>query len=196
MKNFISNLFNKKEDVDVEKMQLAADLSLFNSVVDTHLLALATSQNILGSLHEYLSKVISADLNKDLNLSKEIDNLESYISAYKAVKGDDFHVNFQRNLAVNSMINIPAFLLFPLVQNALHHGYNSIEKYPVRIKLNNIGDRIKLEVSNRVNHHLQNQESTRLILNFKSRLALLYPDNHTLIINSNTMLFKATLIIG
>jgi len=196
MGNFISKLFNKKEEVDAEKLHLAAELCVRNAVLDSHLVALAASQNQLDSLQGYLSKNTLVDVNRDLELSKEIKNLESYISAYQSILGTNFHLKFQNNIDINSTIQIYPFILFPLVQNAIQFGYNSIVKYPIRIKLSIVGNKIKLEVSNRVNHHIHSQELTTLISNFKSRLLLLYPDSHELLINSNTMLFKATLLVG
>lgn len=196
MKNFISNLFNKKQEVDIEKMQLAAALSVHSAMLDTQLIKLAVKQNQLDSLQEYLSKMTTVNLEEDLELSKEIENIESYISAYQTLAESNFYVKLQNNIAVNSSCVLAPYILFPLIQNAIIYGYNSLEKYPIRIKLNSVGDKIKLEVSNHVNHHLNNQESTSIISNFKARLSLLYPDKHELIINSNTMLFKATLIIG
>lgn len=195
MKNFISNLFNKEQEVDIEKMQLAAELSVHSAMLDTQLIKLAVKQNQLDSLQEYLSKMTAVNLVEDLELSKEIENIESYISAYQILAESNFYVKLHNNIAVNSSSVIAPFILFPLIQNAIIYGYNSLEKYPIRIKFNSVGDQIKLEVSNHVNHHLNNQESTSIISNLKARLSLLYPDKNELIINSNTMLFKATLII-
>lgn len=196
MKNFISNLFSKKQEIDIEKLQLAADLSVNCALVDTQLISLATSKNQLNSLQEFFSKVTTVNLNEDLELWKEIENLESYISTYQSVNESNFYLKLQNSITVNSSICIAPFLLFPLIQNAIKYGYNSLEKYPIRIKLNTVGDKIKLEVSNRVNHYLENQELTSIVSNFKARLSILYPHNHELIITSNTMTFKATLIIG
>lgn len=196
MESIISKLFNKKVEVDVEKLQLTTELSMRNAVIDSHLLALAASQNQLDSLQDYLSKVTLVDLNRDLELSKEIKNLESYITAYQSILGTNFHLKFQNNIDINSTIRISPFILFPLVQNSIHFGYNSMEKYPIRVKLGIVGNKIKLEVSNRANHHIHSQELTTLISNFKSRLLLLHPESHELLINSNSMLFKATLLVG
>jgi LytS/YehU family sensor histidine kinase len=196
MKNFLTNLFNKEHEVDIEKIQLAAALSVHSAMLDTQLIRLAVKQNQLDSLQEYLSKMTAVNLEEDLELSKEIENIECYISTYQTLAESNFYVKLQNNIAVNSSCVLAPYILFPLIQNAIKYGYNSLVKYPIRIKLNRLGDKIKLEVSNHVNHHLNNQESTSIISNLKARLSILYPDKHELIINSNTMLFKATLIIG
>jgi LytS/YehU family sensor histidine kinase len=196
MANFFSSLFGTKEEIDITKLQLAAELSVCSSVVDKQLLAAACDSTQLGSIQEYLSQVTTVDTSTFLKISHEIQNLESYINATKVIQNSLFQVNFLNNIDANFNFEIAPFLLFPLVQNAIHLGYNSMEKYPMRVKLNNVGSKIKLEVSNRVNHHIQDQESSAIITNLKSRLSLLYPDRHELLINSNSMLFKATLIIG
>jgi len=195
MGNFISKLFDKKKVIDIEKTQLEAKLSINNALVDVELLTLAVNQNQIISLQDYLSNSTSVELNEYLDLSKEIKNLESYISAYQTIKGINLHLKFQNQIDKDFSFPIAPFILFPLIQNAFQFGYNSMEKYPIRVKLNTIGNKLKLEVSNRVNHHIQNQESTSLVKIYKSRLSLLYPNTHTLLINSNSILFKATLII-
>lgn len=195
MRNLIFNLFTKKEVVDIEKLKLAADLSVQNAKADPYLIRLAVDQHKLELLQPYFECVKDIDITHEILLNEEVNNLQTLISAYQILLGKNFFIKIQNNFSKDSEFKIEPFLLFPLIQNAIRYGYNSLEKYPVRIKLNLVGDSLKLEVSNRVNHHLANQSTTSLFIHLDNRLCLKYPDNHTVLVNSNTMLFKATLLL-
>lgn len=196
MVNFLSNLFEKKEQIDVEKLTLAAELSVQYALADTHLIRLATSQQKLALLQSYFEGVNAVDITQKIDLSAEIENLTNLIAAYQNLLGERFYLTIQNNCSESTKLRIEPFILFPLVQNAIEYGYNSLEKHPIRIKLHLVGNKIKFEVSNRVNHHIESQKDTTLISNFEARLKINYPDKYMLLMSSNTMLFKATLLLG
>lgn len=196
MVNFLSNLFEKKDQIDVEKLTLASELSVQYALADTHLIRLATSQQKLALLQSYFVGVNAVDITQKIDLSAEIENLTNLIAAYQNLLGERFYLIIQNNCFDSGSLRIEPFILFPLIQNAIENGYNSLEKYPIRIKLHLVGNKIKLEVSNRVNHHIESQKNTSLISNFEARLKINYPDKYLLLMTSNTMLFKATLLLG
>jgi LytS/YehU family sensor histidine kinase len=195
MANFISKLFQKTPQLDEAKLALQAQISVQNAVLDKHLVALAVQQNRLQAIESLISLTTVMDENNIRTLHDEINLLNEYVCAYKALKGENFFITLQNNVDESSDYKIFPFVLIPLVQNAIVNGYTTMEKYPIRIKLNSIGDTFKIEVSNRVNHYIANQEDTALIDNFKARLELIYPNKHSLIINSNSAIFKATVLL-
>lgn len=195
MANFISTIFSKKETKDNTKLVLQAQLCVQNAILDKHLIALAVHKGRLEDLDSLLSLTTSIGELK-IAVHEELNLISQYIECYKTLKGQEFYIKLQHNIEVSNDFEIYPFILVTLVQNAIIHGYTTMEKYPIRIKINEIGKTLKIEVSNRVNHYIANQEDTELINNFKARLALLYPDSHSLIINSNSNLFKATLLLN
>ncbi|MGN0002166.1 MAG: hypothetical protein ACI35V_01910 [Sphingobacterium composti] len=195
MKNFISHLFSEKEKVDIEKLQLAADLSFHNAKNDPYLLSLAAEQQRLDVLQEYFSCVKDIDSMHKILLNEEIINVQALISAYQILQGERINIRIQNNIPPHSEFKIEPFILFPIIQNAIQYGYNSLEKYPLRVKFNLVGNSLKFEVSNRVNHNIENQSSTSILINLGNRLRLKCPDNHTVLYNSNTMIFKVTLLL-
>lgn len=195
MANFISKLFQKTPQLDEAKLALQAQISVQNAVLDKHLVALAVQQNRLHAIESLISLTTVVDESNLRTLHDEINLLKEYVLAYKALKGENFFITLQNNVDESSDYKIFPFVLIPLVQNAIVNGYTTMEKYPIRIKLNSIGDTFKIEVSNRVNHYIVNQEDTALIDNFKARLELIYPNKHSLFINSNSATFKATLLL-
>lgn len=193
MKKFLSSIFSRPDKVDVEKLQLKARLSLEYSIFDKDLFSLASSN--LMVLQDYLSSVNVIDLTKVHSLRDEYNLLQSYIRLWKDFSLEGLNVKFESNFERDVPALIHPFILFPLVQNAIKNGYNGMEKFPIRIRVQDKLSFVKLEVSNRVNHYIGNQENNEIMEFFKSRLDILYSQKYNLIVNSNTNLFKATLIL-
>lgn len=196
MVNFISKLFKNDQAIDPERLHLEAEGSVHRVIYDKYLLQTALQQDGLGVVEKYLGQALAIDYTKIYDLNEEMLLLQDYIASYKALFPQDFYIKFDIQKKDAQEIKIYPFILFPLVQNAIVHGYNSMEKYPIRIRIQVIGGEIKLEVSNRVNHYLTNQGENEIINYYKSRLGLLYSNDHDLIINSNSNIFKSTLILG
>ena len=198
MGSFFQKLFPKEILVDQEKIDDQINFS-FNSCQFDKSLFISTieSGNMSADYQDYLSLMLHLSLQKDINLDNEITNLCSYLQFFKIVNYDSFFYKIEiRGMdSDNDCPQVSPLILFPLVKNALYGGYNTMEKFPVRIRINLIGKTLKLEVSNRVNHYVENQELNQDLRWFKTRLEAQYADRYTLLFNSNTSIFKATLIL-
>jgi len=128
------------------------------------------------------------------SLQDELAYTMEYISVYQQMSPGDFYVNFVSKWAGGEVL-IPAFTLIPLIQNAFIHGYCSMEKYPVKVWVSGSDKILILEVSNRVNHHIEDQRVTAIIHAFTKRLTVVYPERHHLLFNSNSNTFKASLTL-
>lgn len=195
MRSLIDRFFNK--DAESNTAQLAAEslLSLEYSRLDKKMLSVYLEQDAAESadLKQFIQHGL-ADSGDTVSLEEECLLLERYVALYVKYIDSEIAVSFDFPVKPNAY-SIPAYLLFPLVQNALHHGYHVDKKYPVRIKGRALGDRLMLEVSNRVNHHLADQRQTDFIQYFQSRLVYSFKERYDLIINSNSYTFKATLML-
>lgn len=199
MKVFFQKFFQKEITVDQEKINDQARLSLENSQFDKELfLAVAKSLHIKEDFQAYMISLLQIAKQDKIDLSTEINNLKTYLKFFEASSTSSFFYKIELKGFDNARgdIAIAPFILFPILKNALYGGYNTIERYPVRIRIQLMGDILKLEVSNRVNHHISNQEMTTEIRWFKARLEQLYPDKYTLLFNSNTSIFKANLLVN
>lgn len=196
MVNFISKLFKINQPIDPQRLHLEAESSVHRVVYDKYLLQTALQQDGLGVVKKYLGQALAIDHTIIYDLNEEILLLQDYIEAYKTLFPHNFYIKYDVQREDIQKIKTYPFVLFPLVQNAILHGYNSMEKYPIRIKIRAIGGKVKLEVSNKVNHYLENQAENEIINYYKTRLGLLYGTDHDLIINSNSNVFKTTLILG
>lgn len=198
MGSFFQKLFPKEILVDQEKIDDQINLSFNNCQFDKSLfISTIESGNMSADYQDYLSLMLHLSLQKDINLDNEITNLCSYLQFFKIVNYDSFFYKIEiRGMdSDNDCPQVSPLILFPLVKNALYGGYNTMEKFPVRIRIHLIGKTLKLEVSNRVNHYVENQELNQDLRWFKTRLEAQYADRYTLLFNSNTSIFKATLIL-
>jgi len=68
-----------------------------------------------------------------------------------------------------------------MVQNGLVNGYNTMENYPLKVKLKAKDNHIVYEVSNRVNHHLTNQADNKFISKFELPFTLLSDEDKKIV---------------
>lgn len=194
MSTFLRRIFNKEVPREDELLQLESKLSLERSKLDVQLLSahFEDEKPIPPGFNNYMQAAINAQAGDKIPLVEEQHNLERYIAFYKYYKGDEILVQYDFPLEVQQF-SISPFILFPLIQNALHYGYHVGAKFPLRIKGRVSGNYLILEVSNRVNHYVQDQSKIELIRLFKSRLEQEYPERYELILNSNSNIFRSSL---
>lgn len=142
---------------------------------------------------EQLDRLASLNLSQEWSIAEEIDILRIYLEGYKSSFGNMTYTFVADDNADPGPIK--ALVLLPIVQNACINGYNGMENYPVKVKVKVLGRTISLEVSNRVNHHLADQSDTDLMDQARARLDFSYFGRYNLFLNSNSNLFKATLLL-
>lgn len=196
MAKLFQKLFAKQERVDLEKLADQAQLSFEKCRLDAdlYLSMLNADKDNFEDYQQYLRNTLALHSYEETDLNDEIRNLISYVDFYKSSTKELIYCKVEDKTTFEKAIIYP-FILFPLIMNALRQGYNTMEKYPIRIRLRTVGSTLRLEVSNRVNHHLANQELSDEIRFFKSRLEVFYPERFDLLFNSNSNLFKATLLL-
>ncbi len=124
-------------------------------------------------------------------LSREIDYLRNYLDLQMLRFGS------QANLEMDIQIqdgachgDIAPMLLIPFVENAFKHGISAKGKSWIRLNLRCISGSVHLDLVNSVHPEKPVAEKSRGesgigLENVKSRLALLYPEQHNLSIISN-----------
>ncbi|WDF70358.1 hypothetical protein PQ465_08260 [Sphingobacterium oryzagri] len=194
MANFLDKIFGSKIEVDMVKTELEASLCFHESRVDSLLARLVEERDddaLRARFSSYLLAAVQLQESQEVSVQTEVGLLETYIQLYQAVRGDQLFVQIDCQLEVDKLL--PAFMLFPLITNALQQGYNSMDKFPLKIKIRAFEHALHMEVSNHVNHHIASQAQTPLIDHYKNRLITLFPERHHLLLNSNSHTFKATL---
>lgn len=194
MCKILARFFHKDKSIDTAQLAAEAKLSFEYSCIDRKLLSVCLQQSpdSLMELNVFMRQGLSYSERMRIPVDEEYLLLKTYVGFFGDPIESGVGVSFDFPMPTNDLL-IPAFFLFPLVQNAFHYGYHMEKKYPVRIKGKVIADTLLLEVSNRVNHHIADQSQTELIQFFRSRLDYEYRGRYDLILNSNSYTFKATL---
>ncbi|MGJ1263414.1 histidine kinase [Sphingobacterium spiritivorum] len=201
MTSVFNKLWNRTATGNSGVSAIENQLSFLECQVDRKLLDLWASiciENKDQSWQIRFAKLQQSSLSRvcsqPVSVIDEIDCLNEYCLVYQHIKSEELYINFKSDYTDTAALIYP-FVLMPLVQNAIHNGYTSMEKYPVKIKVSGSARLLIMEVSNRVNHRIADQQGTDSIRLFRERLQFLYPDRHDLLFNSNSNTFKATLTV-
>jgi two-component system, LytTR family, sensor kinase len=199
----VSIFYNVTIDkVRAEKLQLDMELKLLRSQINPHFLF-----NILTSLVSMARKksdqlepsllMLSGlmrytlyNAGKTISLQQEVEYLESYVALQKLRFERDAKIMFNIELLENDY-HIEPMLLVPFIENAFKHGEPFIEIHLM------VKDGILVfQVKNKFDTDTSKDESSGIGLNnVRSRLSLLYPGRHNLVINSDNSLFNVHLTI-
>lgn len=197
MSNFFKRLLGTEDEEEKSSKQtLMAELSFRESQFDEKLANLVLVENKDSQLDKayryFLSQMTAIDANTLWPIADELQLLKSYLALYQSVFKECLHL--QLTLKVETDRKIPALLLFPLITNAIHRGYNSVKESPLKVKIVAFDKNITMELSNRVNHHIHAQEDSLSVQRFRQRLQLHFgEDDYTLFFNSNSWTFKTFL---
>lgn len=197
MSGIINRFLRKKCVRNEEALVLANRLSFGNSQFDRFL-----AEKVIGSPHDrvatYLAfqkNMLRLDIEKPVLLDVELDQLNQYLMLAGELMPDTFQLKWENRFPSESKVFLPPLILFPLIQHALSKGYNSMANQSVRIRLSGTSKILQLEVSHRVNHYLEGQFQHALIQDFQKRLDYLFPEQHNLLLNSNSNTCRATLTL-
>lgn len=195
MDNFINRILGRNERYDDSADLLKADLSFRNAQFD-----IKVFQQLAGINHNKINEILLyfheiSLLEESIlhDVKAELELLKRFLSINKSIYPDYYIDEFM--FVENNESVIPALITYPLIQNAIHYGYNSMEKYPVKIKIHASKNRLRLDVSNRVNHYMASQRETIYLKYIEARLNIYYPKRFDLLINSNSNTFKSTLLL-
>ncbi len=188
-----------------------AELQILKNQLQPHFL-FNTLNNIYGMILEQekeagdavlkLSEIISYMLydgnHKTVALEKEIRMLENYIVLEKMRYGNQLDISFETRITTKGKLIAP-LLLLPFVENAFKHGVsNNPSSSWIRIQLHLEDDTLFFSMENSLdsNSGKKYQKSGIGLANVRKRLALIYPDKHTLqIVEEEYFLVKLNLVL-
>jgi LytS/YehU family sensor histidine kinase len=135
---------------------------------------------------------------KKVALSKEVEYLKSYIELQKLRFGDDVAIDVNIQIPENEMQqHIEPMLLIPFVENAFKHGMGVDEPF-IQINLTVNNGKLWLTVKNNFNTDAGESKDSGSgigLENVQSRLALLYPGQHNLLMKQEENLFHIHLTL-
>lgn len=189
-----------------EAMQLGMELKLLRSQISPHFLFniltnlvslarkksdhLETSLLMLSGLMRYMLY----DAGKKISLQQEVEYLESYIALQTLRFGRDIKIVSHSELPhEDANYSIEPMLLIPFVENAFKHGTGYVDQPVIDIHLTVREGVLVFQVKNKFDQETDTSkdESSGIGLgNVRSRLTLLYPGRHDLVIHTDKNLFS------
>lgn len=201
----------EKRQQENEAMQLGMELKFLRSQISPHFLfnvltnlvslarkksdQLESSLLMLSGLMRYMLY----DTAKKISVQQEVEYLESYIALQKLRFGRDVAIVFTVDLTpADRNYPIEPMLLIPFVENAFKHGTDYADQPFIDIHLTAKERVLVFQVKNKFDKasNTSKDESPGIGLgNVRSRLALLYPGRHDLLIDTDRNLFSIHLIL-
>lgn len=129
-----------------------------------------------------------------INLADEVDYIKAYIELEQLRHQETGFVNFTSEIE-NEHIEIPPYVLSPLVENALKHGVTSGES-PIEIRLTANKEQLIFKITNEIGTQKKDKLGGIGLDNLKKRLEIHYPNRHQLYLTNENNHFTAELLIN
>jgi len=207
----VDKIRSEKLQKENEAMQLRMELKFLRSQINPHFLfniltnlvslARKKSDHIEKSLLMLsgLMRYMLYDAGEKISLQQEIEYLESYIALQELRFGRDVKIVFKTELSHEEAdYSIEPMLLIPFVENAFKHGTGYADQPIIDISLTVTEEMLVFDVKNKFDRETDanKDESSGIGLNnVRSRLTLLYPGRHNLVIRSDKSLFHINLTL-
>jgi two-component system LytT family sensor kinase len=201
------SLRKSEENKSLREEKIQAELAFLKTQINPHFLyntlnyiyslAYPVSEelaNAVVKLSQLMRYMLTDSADGTVDLQKEVDYIENYISIYQLRFEDAFFVDFDTtdNLAGK---RIASLILVPFVENAFKHGIVNDPAQPIEIDLKITSNQLTFTVNNQINH-LEKDASTGIGLpNIRRRLELIYPGKHELLITNDDESYAVTLRI-
>ena len=202
----------KNERAKFEREKKEMELFALKNQIDSHFL-FNTLNNIYGLalkksdqtprgillLSEILSFVIYETKKDYYPLSKEIQLINNYIELEKMRYSDSIRIDFQAN-DINEDSFITPLILFTFLENSFKHGISKTMHNPwVKIRLKSSVSEVFFEIENSVPENPENRDQDGNkgigLENIRRRLALLYPQMHSLMTRRDEKTFYVGLTL-
>lgn len=205
---FFFDWFKKKSDVIVlEKENVVSNMALLKYQINPHFL-FNTLHNIDTLIHDNQEKASKSlvklsdimrymlkDAKSDsVELQKEIEHLESYLSLEKLRLKNGKFLNY--SISGDSPGNkIAPMIMIPFVENAFKHSVDSSIENGIEIRIRIENHTLIFECNNKFDKSETDKDRVHGIGldTVKKRLDLIYRNNHKLSINSDDSVFKVNL---
>jgi len=194
----------KNQQIETQLSALKAQINphfLFNSLNVVYALALEKKEgttNAIVQLSDILRYVIYDSDTERVSLKDEVKLLNNYIAFQNHRVETPNATIFDIDIA-DEQFKIYPMLLLPLLENSYKHGLIAGEtKTPIRIKLYQTENQFQFTISNanlNTKNKIKDKYSGIGLINLKSNLDLVYPNQHQFKVEESKDQFKVTLNI-
>ncbi len=200
-----------REQKEKQNQQLKSEVAFLRSQINPHFIFNALNSSIilvrkndpvaeesllkLSGLLRYM--LYDSDEDK-VRLEDEVEYINNYIDLQKIRFGD--RVKIERSIEIGDGFahHIEPMLLIPFIENAFKHGTNVASEALITVKISFTNDSLQLHVKNKYATHAQPTSSHNNgigLMNVQRRLALLYPESHTLKVTKEGEWFEVDLTL-
>jgi hypothetical protein len=194
---------SEREKYQAEVSVLKAQINphfLFNTMNGIYAFAIREKASVTASsilkLSGMMRYVVTETVNGFISLEKEISYINDYIELQKMRLDKRVHISYS---VIGDLTerNIAPLILISFIENAFKFGVNPDEDSSINVRIEIQENNLKLTVeNNKVKVSLDPfMKSGKGIENTKSRLQLLYPDKHFLLLNEDENHFRVQLSI-
>ena len=182
------NAFISEEKKEIEIKFLKSQLNphfIFNSLNNIYSLAYFKSEKALLAIEKFsdMMRYTTYKSQKDeISLQEEINYIKSIIELEQLRHEGEFKVVFETD-EMNCCKKIPPLILFPLVENALKHGFLDKE-HPLHIYIRCSNEKLYFKVKNIISNNKKDAVAGIGNQNLKKRLDIYFPQKH--VFNSYT----------
>jgi len=146
------------------------------------------------SFQEFLKCCSKWQEKKPYSIHQELELMRKYLQLAQIADKDIKCYFSVPSYSHDGQLVYPGVLL-PLIQNACRYGYHEVDNRGVQVQISLSDSSCNLSVSHKANPYLKDARETDILRYYKSRLLHHYGDEHSLVLNSNTNTFKATLFL-
>ncbi|GAB5528787.1 MAG: histidine kinase [Roseivirga sp.] len=193
-----ADLQKSSSELDLLKSQINPHF-LFNSLNTLYGIALEEeglkTADGIQKLSDMMRFMLEENTTDKIPLSREIDYIHNYIDlqSLRLARSNDMALNINIDEACEG--EITPMLIIPFIENAFKHGISLQQESWIKIHLSCSSQALNLTIKN-TNHAKKDsmtKESGIGIENVRKRLAILYPNAHTLDIQSNEKVYEVLL---
>jgi two-component system LytT family sensor kinase len=201
-------LYKEQENKSLREEKVQAELAFLKTQINPHFLyntlnyiyslAYPVSQQLgdtVIKLSQLMRYMLTESTGNRVDLQKEVEYIENYISIFRLRFEDAFFVDFKTGCNIAGKLVAP-LLLIPFVENAFKHGVVRDAATPIRILVQVEGKKLIFTVNNKINTGQKDLSTGVGLPNIRRRLELLYPGNHELKIDNNGEMYTTTLTIN
>ncbi len=175
---------------DAELFKLRQQLQphfLYNSLNSINALIQLDPDNaqvMVGKLSDFLRLSVKRELDEYLDINEELEYIESYLSIESVRFGNRLKVNIEKAAPFNTQAKVPAFMLQPIIENAIKFGlYGNTGEVQININIETTAKLLNVSIENPFDplSQTQKQKGTGFGLEaIARRLSILYRRNDLL----------------
>jgi len=201
----------EQETILIKNEALQSELKLLKSQINPHFLfntlnniyALAAidankTQQSISYLSDMLRYVLYECERPFISPQKEVKYIENYIKLFFLKSSKKYPIQLVTQIE-DTTVQIAPMALIPFVENAIKHSYiEKIKTAFIHISLQVTSKLIHFKIENSIPQEVINKDRVGGIgiANVQKRLAIIYPNNHELLIDTKADVFKVTLTIN